>query len=261
MKIVEPRCYLIAVTKLRPTAVKAWLKHLGGLKVLDTMSGSDPEMLIELAARRCYKSFDVGLNPNVTKVRTDSEEYHANILKQRHGSVLAHAHVTFAFEDVSRVYTHEVVRNSIGNDLSQESLRYVRLNDLSFWLPPEIAQDPEATEKFVEWIKLMEGWQAWLAEHFKLAEMTDFNRKKELTSAFRRVAPMGLATGIVVTFNVRSLRWIIEQRTSRHAEHEIRLVFNEVARLARLEWPYLFEDFVVTEVKGTGEWVPAYSKV
>jgi thymidylate synthase (FAD) len=261
MRHTKPRVYLIAATELRHEEVKAWLQSLGGLKVLDTMSGCDGEQLIELAARRCYKSFDVGLNPNITKVRTDSGEYHNNILKQRHGSVLAHAHVTFAFEDVSRVYTHEVVRNSIGNDLSQESLRYVRLNDIPFWFPPEIVNDAEACEKFVEVIHYLEGVQRWLASHFKIDEMKDFNLKKKLTSTFRRVAPMGLATGIVVTFNIRSLRWIIEQRTSRHAEHEIRLVFNEVAHIAVREWPYLFQDFTFTEVDGAREWTPQYSKV
>jgi thymidylate synthase (FAD) len=241
--------------------VREWLESLGGLKVLDTMSGSGPEQLIELAARRCYKSFDVGLNPNITRVRTDSGDYHENILKQRHGSVLAHAHVTFAFEDVSRVYTHEVVRNSIGNDLSQESLRYVRLTDIPFWLPPEIAEDEWARDKFIERVGMMESWQRELAEHYKIDEMKDFGLKKKLTSVFRRVAPMGLATGIVVTFNIRSLRWIIEQRTSRHAEHEIRVVFDQVANMARSEWPYLFQDFRAEVVDGVAEWTPQYSKV
>lgn len=261
MRTVEPRVYLIAATQMDIDAVVAWLESLGGLKVLDTMTGGDPEQLIELAARRCYKSFDVGLNPNVTRIRTDSSEYHANILAQRHGSVLAHAHVTFAFEDVSRVFTHEVVRNSTGNDLSQESLRYVRLTDIPFWLPPEIAEDPWALGKFREWIAAMESWQRELAEHYQIDSMKDFNRKKKLTSVFRRVAPMGLPTGIVVTFNIRSLRWIIEQRTSRHAEHEIRMVFDQVAVIACAEWPYLFQDFTAVVVDGVREWTPQYSKV
>jgi thymidylate synthase (FAD) len=261
MILTEPRVYLIAATALRKKAVMAWLESIGGLKVLDAIAGSDSEQLVELSARRCYKSFDVGLNPNISKVRTDSKEYHDNILKQRHGSVMAHAHVTFAFEDVSRVYTHEVVRNSTGNDISQESLRYVRLNDIPFWLPPEIAQDPIASAKFTEWVQTMEGWQKWLADHFKIEEMPDFNKKKKLTSIFRRVAPLGLATGIVVTFNIRSLRWIIEQRTSRHAEHEIRMVFDQVAQIARDEWPFLFPDFEVELVDGVNEWMPRYSKV
>lgn len=261
MKLVQPRSYLIASTKLRKSEVMRWLDSIGGLKVLDTITGDDPEQLIELAARRCYKSFDVGLNPNITKVRTNSQDYHANIAQQRHGSVMAHATATFAFEGVSRVYTHELVRNSVGNAFSQESLRYVRLDDLDFWIPPEIASDAQALTKFEEVIKYLESVQWWLAHHFDIYTITDFNRKKKLTSAFRRVAPEGLATGIVATFNIRSLRWIIEQRTSRHAEHEIRLAFDDVAKLVKHEWPYLFGDFEPSMVEGANEWVPKYSKV
>lgn len=126
--------------------VEAWLDYIGGpeaVACLDHVQGADLEKLIELLARRCYKSFAPGLNPNVTKVRTDSEEFHANVLKQKHGSVEAHGHCTYAFEGVSRVFTHEVVRNSTGNDISQESLRYVRLDDIKFWIPPIIGKEKE----------------------------------------------------------------------------------------------------------------------
>jgi thymidylate synthase (FAD) len=162
---------------------------------------------------------------------------------------------------VSRVYTHELVRNSVGNAFSQESLRYVRLDDIAFWLPPEIAQDEEATAKFIEVIEYLEKAQAWLADHFKIAEIKNFDQKKKLTSAFRRIAPEGLATGIVASFNMRSLRWIIEQRTSRHAEYEIRLAFNSVAKFAFEKWNYLFQDFTTESVDGADEWRPKNSKI
>jgi len=261
MQFTEPRVFLIAATKLRAKEVVKWLDGIGGLKCLDTISGEDGERLIELAARRCYKSFDVGLNPNITKVRTDSAEYHGNIAKQRHGSVMAHATASFAFEGISRVFTHELVRNSTGNAFSQESLRYVRLENIAFWIPPEIATDEAATAKFVEVVEYLEKAQKWLADHFKIAEMSNFDKKKKLTSCFRRIAPIGLATGIVATFNMRSLRWIIEQRTSRHAETEIRIAFNHVADIAMIEWPYLFQDFKSEVVDGIKEWQPEYSKV
>ena len=131
MQVVEPRVYLLAETKLydgpklyglpvtiednpHPASYTDWLKDLDALEVLPNLSGTDPEALIELAARRCYKSFKPGLNPNVNKVRTDSKEYHRNILSSRHGSVLEHATCTWAFEYVSRVFTHELVRNRSG---------------------------------------------------------------------------------------------------------------------------------------------------
>ena len=282
---VTPKVFFLGEMKLDDDNVHDWLSHIGGeaaAECMGRMSGSDLESLVELSARRCYKSYSPGLNPNVTKVRTDSAEYHENILRSKHGSVTAHGHCTYAFEDVSRVFTHEVVRNATGNDISQESLRYVRLNDLRFWIPPIIAKDKELRNVpsrgtdtkegwkwkrcpeliFEEVIQICEWAQKALAEYYDIDNIKDFETKKKLTSAFRRVAPIGLATGIVITFNIRSLRWIIEQRTSRHAEEEIRLVFGMVAEDAMQRWPMLFQDFgKVDSGDGMFEYVPKYSKI
>ena len=244
---------------------------------LEHVQGADIEQLIELLARRCYKSFAPGLNPNVKKIRTDSEEYHANIAKSRHGSVVAHGMVTYAFEDVSRVFTHEIVRNWVGNERSQESLRYVRLTDLRFWIPSIITQEtagkllpgpdgellqltPEIIFRMV--IDVCEWGQRALAEYFEIDKIQLFERKKKLTSAFRRIAPIGLATGIGISFNLRSLRWIIEQRTDPAAEEEIRLVFGLVAEDAMRRWPQMFQDFTkVGTNDGLFQYIPTYSKI
>src|SRR3990167_5913195 len=114
MEIVSPGVYLIAYTHLDSVAVEQWLRRVGGLKVLDHIDGDDGEKLVELSGRNCYRSFDVGINPNISKVRTNSQEYHANVLESAHGSVLEHATCTFAFEDISRVVTHELVRHRAG---------------------------------------------------------------------------------------------------------------------------------------------------
>jgi thymidylate synthase (FAD) len=252
------------------------MKHVDGVAVLDHMRGSS-EDVVELSARRCYKSFDVGLNLNVTKVRQNSADYHRNILQSGHGSVLAHCWATFAFEDISRVMTHELCRNMIGikdtdaqDDLavadfglSQESLRYVRLDQLRVWLPPEFDDDEFARGKVIEAIEYLESMQKLLAAHYRMDDMP-FERKKKLTSALRRILPMGIGTGIVWTVNFRALRWVIEQRTSRHAEAEIRLAFNPVAKMATETWPLLFGDFKPVDTgdgPGMMEWVPEFHKV
>ena len=262
MKIVEPKVYLLAETRIYPGGsipnYKDWLNELGGSEVLDNMSGSDAEQLIELAARRCYKSFKPGLNPNVKKVRTDSAEYHENILKSAHGSVLEHSSATFAFEFVSRVFTHELVRHRQGVAYSQESLRYVRLTDLGFRMPKSIADEPAARALFEKTVAQLEKAQEQLAEIFKIDETAGFEAKKILTSAFRRIAPIGLATGIVATFNFRALRWVIEHRTTVHAEEEIREAVGMVAEIAAAKWPWVFGDFKKDE---QGQWVPRYRKV
>src|ERR1700674_2534763 len=88
--------------------------------------------------RACYRSWEPGLNPNVTRVRTDQREYFENLLRSAHGSVLEHASYSFALRNVSRVFTHELVRHRAGSAFSQESLRYVRLTDIGFRVPPAL---------------------------------------------------------------------------------------------------------------------------
>jgi thymidylate synthase (FAD) len=90
------------------------------------------------------------------------------------------------------------------------------------------------------------------------AEGIPFHVKKEVTSALRRLAPIGLSTDIVWTANVRTLRHVIEMRTAPGAEEELRLVFDRVARVMKDEAPGLFQDFTQA---ADGSWVPEHSKV
>ena len=285
---VSPKVFFLGEPKLHlgtdeDPGVVAWLNHIGGdtaVECLDRIEGADIEKLIELLARRCYKSYAPGLNPNVKKIRTDSAEYHANIARSRHGSVIAHGHVTYAFEDVSRVLTHELVRNWVGNERSQESLRYVRLTDLRFWIPPvirnatahrRVTAAPWELGRIAFWtpaeifqavIGVCEWGQRALADYYEIERLSDFERKKKLTSAFRRIAPMGLATGIGVSFNLRSLRWVIEQRTDPAAEEEIRMAFGMVAEDAMKRWPMMFQDFEKVDTNdGLYRYVPKFSKI
>jgi len=258
MTIVRPKVYLLAESTLLLDDVETWLAELGGSTCTEHVTGEDAEQLIELAARRCYKSFTPGLNPNVKSIRKSSQDYHENILKQAHGSVLEHSSCTFALEYVSRVFTHELVRHRAGVAYSQESLRYVRLTELGFRMPKVIANNSEAKAKFEEAVSYLEHCQTKLAEIFNIDNMKDFNIKKVLTSAFRRIAPIGLATGIVMTCNFRTLRWLIEHRTTEHAEEEIREVIGMVAAIAVERWPFVFGDFTRDD---NGTWTPKYRKV
>ena len=122
--------------------------------------------------------------------------------------------------------------------------------------------DLTPTDIFKHVIATCEWAQKQLALYYQIDDIKDFNVKKKLTSAFRRIAPIGLATGIGISFNLRALRWIIEQRTAEGAEEEIRLVFGMVAEDAMVRWPMIFQDF---EKVDTGDslfkYVPKHSKI
>ena len=240
MHKVMQKVYLLAATSILD--VNRWLSENFNCEEDDFYNDQcDGELLTELAGRRCYLSFKEGLNPNVTKLRHDNEAYLKNIIDSGHGSVLEHVNTVWAFENVSRVFTHELVRHRVGIAISQESLRYVRLTDFDFWIPPIIGKSTAAVTIFIEAIKYLQTVQKELARLFDI-DNKSFKDKKELTSAFRRLAPMGLATGIVWSANLRALRHVIEMRTSIHAEEEMRIVFSKVAELCADNWPMIFQD-------------------
>jgi thymidylate synthase (FAD) len=261
MRETTPRVFLIARPAVDLEPMRAYLEDVGGESWLELRTGAgepqnDAELLVEFAGRMCYRSWEPGLNPNVTRVRTDQQQYFANLLSSFHGSVLEHASYSFAFRQVSRVFTHELVRHRAGSAFSQESLRYVRLTDIGFRVPP--ALEP-IRDQVLTLVEQLEEFQVSAADALGLDEDgVPFAIKKEITSALRRLAPIGLSTDIIWTANVRTLRHVIEMRTAPGAEEELRLVFDQVATTMKSEAPNLFQDFTRRE---DGSWVPEYRKV
>jgi thymidylate synthase (FAD) len=258
----SPSVFLIARPSIDVEGMRGYLADVGGESWLERRLGeaSDSpnagELLVEFAGRACYRSWEPGLNPNVSKVRTDQREYFANILRSAHGSVLEHANYSFALRNVSRVTTHEIVRHRAGSAFSQESLRYVRLTDIGFRVAP--ALEP-VRERVLAIVEQLEEFQVSAARELGIDEEgVPFHVKKEVTSALRRLAPIGLSTDIIWTANVRTLRHVIEMRTGEGAEEELRLIFDKVAAIAAGEAPGLLQDFTR---QPDGSWVPEHHKV
>lgn len=254
MHETEPKIRLIAQTHVNWNEVWEYLDEVDGLDWLnrvhhpsrDDVHDHDGQLLAEFAGRMCYRSWAPGLNANVTKVREDSADYHRNTLASGHGSIYEHASYTFLFQDVSRVFTHELVRHRAGVAISQESLRYVRLTDLGFRIPDVL--DAGGThagmrDAIVNLVETLEDFQLTASDVFQLdAEGVSFAYKKEVTSALRRLAPLGLSTNILWTANLRTLRHVIAMRTAAGAEEEIRTVFQRVAMMMHEIEPLVFQD-------------------
>jgi thymidylate synthase (FAD) len=284
MHETTPKVFLIARPSIDLEGIRAYLEDVGGESWLEgrlaearaesadaesseadgtaAVGELDPgelnpgELLVEFGGRACYRSWEPGLNPNVTKIRTDRREYFANILRSGHGSVLEHANYSFAIRNCSRTFTHELVRHRAGSAFSQESLRYVRLTDIGFRVPP--ALEP-LRGRVLGIVEQLEEFQRSAAAELGIEESgVSFHVKKEVTSALRRLAPIGLSTDIVWTANARTLRHVIEMRTAEGAEEELRLVFDKIARIVQVEAPLLFQDFTRDQ---TGAWVPKHHKV
>jgi thymidylate synthase (FAD) len=206
---------------------------------------TDGEELAEFAGRLCYQSHN---NP----AERTTHEYLANIKAQGHGSVLEHVYYSILVEQVSRTFTHELVRHRAGMAYSQVSQRFVDSSDVGFVMPPLI----QASSVFVrtDWQKAMGDS---LVQYEKLADflalqlreqeplMAATLRRKRAREAARSVLPNATETKIVVTGNVRAWRHILVMRGAEGADMEIRAWAKSILTLLTTEAPGFFEDMTV----------------
>jgi thymidylate synthase (FAD) len=271
----EITIHRIAQTQVNHDEVRKWLTELGFDQdsVYDNIPDdlSDPALLVALAAKRCYLSFEVGVNPNITQVRKDYHSYFENLMRSGHGSVLEHSVFTYAIENVSRVFTAEMNRHRAGWAISEGSLRFIRFNEnIPFWMPlcfqPSLNDDADlanrklrSREVFFEAFDHQEVMYGDLVNIWDMdASHHNFAYKKKITSALRRIVGMGVCTGGVWSGNMRALRHVLTMRCSEHAEEEICHVFSRIASHIAIEQPHIFGDFQIDE---NGFWRPRYVKV
>ena len=75
MEFTRPKVFNIAGTTLVRPQVDLMLDAIGA-SGWTTNATSDGQELIEIAGKGCYKSFNLDLNPNLTRVRENrNEEY------------------------------------------------------------------------------------------------------------------------------------------------------------------------------------------
>lgn len=261
-RLVKPKTYLVGKTVPRIGGINSYLADTGQLDFGDDIEQyvvgtaerpysagyeTPGEVLISMMAKLCYSSLVPGRNANLTKTRDIQSNVKATI-EAGHGSVLEHISAVFITTNCSRVFTHELIRHRVGTAFSQTSGRYVRLDSVDFVCPPEL--EPHSRD-VLDFLDRTENQYELLCKKVGIGlEGLKFEVKKRLTSALRRILPDGRANEIGWTANLRTIRHLLMLRTSRHAEWEIRYVFNQVWLLVKEEWPDVFEDARVEEVDG-----------
>lgn len=188
--------------------------------------------LAEFAGRTCYQSF---ARPNAATAA--NADYLANILTQQHFSVLEHASVTFYIEDVSRSLTHELIRHR-HLSYSQLSQRYVDASQMTYVVPPALADDGDAIED------LDNAFQFALADYRDLVESLEAkgSTRKQAREAARCVLPNMTSTALVVTGNLRAWRDVILKRNSPGADAEIQELAATILGHLRIIAPNTVQD-------------------
>lgn len=243
-KLVTPQTYLVGYTCLDTQGITEYLNNTGQEGFLEEIEQaikeglSQGEILCSFYAKLCYASLVLGKNENISKTRSIYDNILGTI-KSGHGSVFEHCSLNFVTTGCSRIYTHEQVRHRVGSAYSQTSGRYVRTDEISFVHDPILDDCKDLIQDALDYLE--KTYKA-MEERKAINYIKDFAIKKKITSAMRRILPNGQGNELGHSVNLRGLRHTIVQRTSRHAEWEIRLIYNQIYDLVNNKYPAIFAD-------------------
>lgn len=185
----------------------------------------DMDRICAAAASSCYSE-----DPSSDLLGTvDPSKMLRRVLGMGHHSVIEHAVFTFSVEGVSRALTHQLVRHRIAS-FSQQSQRYVRLDEPTYVVPETAAADPAAAELYAKTMDAV--WDSYS----KLMELG------VPAEDARYVLPNGCTTNITITMNARELLHFFSMRCCNRAQWEIREMADEMLRLCREVSPVIFAD-------------------
>ncbi|CEI74349.1 MULTISPECIES: FAD-dependent thymidylate synthase [Romboutsia] len=220
----------------------------------------EPEKVISMAAKLCYSA--VGVDQIEENLTDESVDRFLNMLINiGHESPLEHVSFTFAVEGISRACSHQLVRHRIAS-YSQQSQRYVKLDQFEYIVPPEIEAVKEAKEVFIQameedqksYDKLVDilfdkHYNNMIKDGKNEKEAKRQAEKKAIEDA-RYVFPNACETKVVFTMNTRSLYNFLNHRCCERAQWEIRELSIEMLRQLKQVAPILFKNIGPKCVKG-----------
>lgn len=220
----------------------------------------EPEKVISMAAKLCYSP--VGVDEIEKNLTDESVDKFINMLMSMgHESPLEHVSFTFVVEGISRACSHQLVRHRIAS-YSQQSQRYVKLDQFEYIIPKEIEKIDEAKKVFIDAMKKDQEDYDKLVDilfnkHYKKLVQQGKDEKKAKKDAEKKaiedaryVFPNACETKIVFTMNVRSLYNFIEHRTCERAQWEIRDLATQMLKKLREISPVLFNNKGPKCIKG-----------
>lgn len=209
------------------------------------------EKLIASAAKLCYSRSGVD---DIEESLDDDKigSFLSHLVDLNHESPIEHVNFTFGVEGVSRTLTHQLVRHRIAS-YSQQSQRYVKLDQFEYIVPPAVAKNRKAKELF---LKAMEEDQKYYNEIVSILQSEYFNEligegisekqaisksEKQAIEDARYIFPNACETKIVFTMNARTLMNFFRLRTCNRAQWEIRDMSTVMLKKIKEVYPTLFK--------------------
>jgi len=199
---------------------------------------SSPQKVIYACARQCYSKYSAyQIYTKKDKISSKKlKEFIAHLVERRHLSPLEHVSFTFAVEGISRVCSHQLVRHRIAS-YSQQSQRYVSMDDFKYVIPQIIAKNKKAKKKFLEIMQYLRN--AYNELKSILEEDKELDREK-INQDLRFILPQAVQTKIVITMNTRELLHFFSERLCLRAQWEIRTLALKMLSLCKKILPEVF---------------------
>lgn len=213
-----------------------------------TRNITDNELLVELAGRKCYDSFAEKAG------KKSNREYIANTQSGNvpHASIMYHAKMTFFVGGISRRVSHELIRNYVGADRteegspSQESTRFTHHTgryiapprDLAFQVEMrQFTADMQANyDSYCNYINVQVG--LWTDRYGK--PPTGMDRKRIYEAASQRLSH-ACETSFIWTANPVSLMKMFKERCDPVADLEFQRLALKWQNICVNRWPNLFQ--------------------
>lgn len=288
MKIIlEPTVAVVGVTK--------FLEH-PIYKIPN--DGDDAIHLGSFAAKSCYDSFGIDGRSNIDNQRSILESRHGSILEHIHISIFIEGitralslelnrHRNLAISQRSTRYVKEedsaIVLDPYYAELfkkyNMEINNFVGSNGLPLCNPHwfGIAEEEKRRDgspypddyivikQFLDSAEnsiAIYGLQVKELMELNPLKLSGFDLRKFARGKARNLLPHGLETRALYSASLREWRWVIECRSSKHAEPEIRRLAHVLLQTLKSSVALFFDDFEVSEVyDNIPVYTPKFSKV
>lgn len=210
----------------------------------------DCEKIVAASAKLCYSSSKIdGILDGLDRENTIN--FINRLMSMGHESPIEHITFTFGIEGISRSLLAQMTRHRIAS-YSVKSQRYVNEGKFEFITPPEIENDEEAKEIFLDAMKNDEETYIRLTNILKKKHYDAFlkdgvDEKKALSMAEKKaiedaryVLPNACETKMIATFNARSLINFFHHRCCERAQWEIRDLSEKMLMLVKEVSPTIF---------------------
>ncbi len=193
----------------------------------------DADLICASAGNSCYS--DRPAHEIIEDI--DAEKTLSRIVGMGHHSVIEHAVFTFSVEGVSRALTHQLVRHRVAS-FSQQSQRYVSIDEPSYVIPHTVECDEGASKVFNETMDVI--WEAY-------SKLETMGIPAEDA---RYLLPNGCTTNITITMNARELLHFFTLRCCERAQWEIREMAELMLEKCREVSPVIFANAGPACVRG-----------